>query len=160
MRRFAEIFLAVFFLGGCAASGVKFSDSPYSTQVVAGDKARIIVYRESDINLGPVTIGIDGSRIGAVAHRGFIATDLAPGDYAISAWKRGLPLWEFVLKMRVAAGETYYLRASHRIEPTLYPLLGPVGWAAFFLDRKGEFQLDEVTAAVALPTLTELKLSE
>jgi hypothetical protein len=86
--------------------------------------------------------------------------DLAPADYKISAWMRVMPLGEFALKMRVSAGEIYYIRAAHREERMAYPLFGPLGVGFLLADTKGEFRLDQVTAAVALPTLEELKLSE
>ena len=156
----SAIVVLLLFLAGCAASGPTFKDTPFAAQPMADDKARVIFYRESDANFGSVTIGIEGAIVGALARKGFIVADLAPADYKISAWMRGFPLQEFVLKMRVSAGETYYIRASHRLERALYPLLGPVGVFVYLADWKGEFQLDPVTAAAALPTLEELKLSE
>ena len=64
------------------------------------------------------------------------------------------------MSMTVVGGETYYIRASCRAERMLYPLMGPIGVALVFADIKGEFQLEPVTAAVALQALKELKLSE
>ena len=160
MNRFVTTILLIFFSIGCSASGPGFKDTQFATQPLPDGKGRIIFYRESDINFRSVTIGIEGAAIGALAHKGFIVADIAPDDYKISAWMRGIPLGEFVLKLRVSAGETYYIRASHRDERTAYPLFGPLGVVALFADTRGEFRLDQVTAAVALPTLEELKLSE
>lgn len=73
---------------------------------------------------------------------------------------RYAPVGEFVIRMTVSAGETCYIRVSHRSVRMLYPLFGAVGAAVTFLDRKGEFQMEPVSAAVALRTLEELNLSE
>jgi hypothetical protein len=149
-----------FFLTGCSASGSRFQDSPFATERVTRDKARIIFYRKSDVNFRSATVGIDGSIVGALAHRGFIVADTEPGDHKFSAWVRYTPLGEFAIHINLTAGETYYLRVSHRTERLLYALAGPVGAALVFADRKGEFQLETVPAATALAELKELKLSE
>ena len=149
-----------FFLTGCSASGARFHDSPFATERVARDKARIVFYRESDANFRSATLDIDGSIVGALAHRGFIVADTEPGDRRFSAWVRYTPLGEFAIHLNLTAGETYYLRVSHRTERLLYPLAGPVGAVLVFADRKGEFQLEPVPAAIALTELKDLKLSE
>jgi hypothetical protein len=160
MKRSAGITVLSCLLAGCSASGARFLDTPFATQAVTDDRARIVFYRESDHNFGSVTLGIDDSIVGALAQNGFIVADIAPGDHKVSAWLQYTPLGESKMKMRVLAGETYYIRASGRSERMLYPLLGALGVVLFFTDRKGEFQLDAVMPAVALPVLEELKLSE
>jgi Protein of unknown function (DUF2846) len=149
-----------FFLTGCSASGSRFQDSRFATERVARDKTRIVFYRQTDVNFRSATVAIDGSIVGALAHRGFIVADTEPGDHKFSAWVRYTPLGEFAMYMNLTAGETYYLRVSHRTERLLYALAGPVGAVLVFADRKGEFQLEPVPAAIALTQLKELKLSE
>ena len=160
LNSFAAIIALTVCLAGCSASGARFQDTPFATQPIDDDKSRIIFYRESDANLGSVMLGIDDSIVGTLAHRGFIVAETAPGDHRISAWVRGLSIWKFAMTMTVVGGETYYIRASHRAERMLYPLMGPIGVALVFADTKGEFQLEPVTATVALQALKELKLSE
>jgi len=147
-------------LAGCSASGARFQDTPFATQPIADDKSRIIFYRESDADFRSVTLGIDDSIMGTLAHKGFIVVETSPGDHRISAWVRGMSRGKFVMSMTGVGGETYYIRASCRAERMLYPLMGPIGVALVFADIKGEFQLEPVTAAVALQALKELKLSE
>src|SRR5918992_1012917 len=158
MRSFSIFLACLFSLSACSATGPKFQDTPFATQQVPDDRARIIFFRDSDVNFRSVTLGIDGSRVGALAHRGFIVADTAPGDHRIAAWVRYVPTGEFVIGMDVKAGETYYIKVSHRDERMIYPLLGPLGTAYFFIDRKGEFRLEPLAAAVALQELGELKL--
>ena len=162
MNRSAGIMVLSFLLAGCSASasGPRFLDTSFATQPVTDDKARVIFYRESDHNFPSVTLGIDDSIVGALAQNGFIVADIVPGDHRVSAWLQHTPINEFAMKIRVLPGETHYIRASRHSERMLYPLLGPLGVMLFLADRKGEFQLDAVLPAVALPALEELKLSE
>jgi hypothetical protein len=152
----------LFVLTGCSTSpsGPTFGHSHFAKQPVSDDKGRIIFYRESDANFGSVTIGIDGSNIGALGHRKFLVTEVAPGTHKLSAWMRYLPLWEFGLDLNVSAGETHYVRASHRTQHMIYPFLGPVGVALVFADTKGEFQLEPVPQGIALVDLQDLTLSQ
>ena len=160
MRYSAGTIALLFCLAGCSASGPKFQDTPFATQPVANDKARIVFYRDSDMNFRSATIGIDGSIVGAVVHDGFIVADIAPGDHKISAWVRGFPFYEFVIGIPVEAGKTYYMRVSQRTERVLYPMLGFVGSVLILADTKGEFQLELMPKSTALQQLKELKLSE
>lgn len=160
MNRFAHISAITLLLASCSASGAKFQDSPFATQPVAGDKGRVIFYRESDANFRSATLGIDGAIVGALAHEGFIVADTAPGNHKVSVWVRGVPIWEFAISMSIVTGEVYYIRVSQRAERMLYPLWGIFGVALLFADSKGEFQLEPVPAAIALVDLEELKLSE
>lgn len=162
MNRLAGTMALTLFLAGCSASasGPMFQDSLFATRRVATDKARIIFYRQSDANFRSVTLDIDGSIVGALAQRGFIAADTVPGDHRISAWIRYAPVGEFVISMSLSAGETYYVRVFHRAERVLYPLGGAIGVVLFYADRKGEFQLEPVPAAIALVDLEKLRLSE
>lgn len=157
---FAGIIALMFLLTGCSASGPRFRDSLVATQRVTADKGRIIFYRDSDTNFRSVTLGIDGSVVGTLAQRGVIVADTAAGAHTISAWVQYAPVGEFVINMIVSAGETYYIRVSHRAERMLYPLAGVVGAVLVFADSKGEFQLEPVPAAIALVDIEELRLSE
>jgi Protein of unknown function (DUF2846) len=160
MSRLTGIMVLTFFMAGCSASGQRFQDSPFATQGVVDDKARIIFYREPDANFRSVTLSIDDSIVGSLTYGAFIVADIAPGDHRLSAWVRYTPIGKFATNINVSAGETYYIRASHRAERMLYPLLGPIGVAMVFADTQGEFQLEAVPATVALQALEELKLSE
>ncbi|MBI2989538.1 MAG: DUF2846 domain-containing protein [Deltaproteobacteria bacterium] len=160
MKYSAGMIALLFCLSGCSASGPRFQDTLLATQPVATDNARIVFYRESDMNFRSATIGIDGSIVGALAHNGFIVADIAPGDHKISAWVRGFPFHEFVIGISVEAGKTYYMRVSQRTERLLYPMLGVVGSVIFLADTKGEFQLELMPQSTALQQLKELKLSE
>lgn len=158
MRSF--VFVLLFSLCACSASGPKFQDTPFAAQPAPQDKARLIFYREFDANFWSVTLGIDDSIIGALAHRGFVVADTAPGDHKISAWVRYTPVGKYVIGMDLKAGESYYIRASHRSQRMLYPLFGAAGTAFFFVDPEGEFRLEALTATQALQDLENLKLSE
>jgi hypothetical protein len=160
LKPFAAIIALLFLLAGCSATGPRFHDTQFATQPVPADKGRIVFYRQSDANFRAATVAIDGSIIGALDHNGFIATDTNPGEHEISAWVRYVPVGEFIMRMTVGAGETCYVRVSHRSVRMLYPLLGPAGGVLTLADRKGEFQMEPVSAAVALRTLEELNLSE
>ena len=153
-------FVLLFSLCACSASGPKFQDTPFAAQPAPQDKARLIFYREFDVDFRSVTLGIDDSIIGALAHRGFVVADTAPGHRKISAWVRHTLVSKYVIGMDLKAGESYYIRASHRSQRMLYPLLGAAGTAFFFIDPEGEFRLERLTATEALQDLESLKLSE
>ena len=87
--------------------------------------SRLIFYRQSDANFRSVTLSIDDSIVGSLAHGAFIVADIAPGDHRLSAWVRYTPIGEFATNINVSAGETYYIRASHRAERMLYPCWVP-----------------------------------
>ena len=150
----------LFLLSACSAAGPKFHDTPFAFQQASDDKARIIFLRGSDVDFRSATVAVDGAIIGALGQRGFIVTDVEPGDHGISAWVRYVPLGEYAITMTTKAGETHYIKVSQRFERITYPLLGPLGTTLFFLDRKGEFQLETLAASRALKELGELKLSE
>ncbi len=158
MNRLTAILLLPF-LAACSATGARFADTPFSKPAPA-DRARIVFYRESDANFRAATVAIDGAIVGAVDHNGFIAADTAPGDHELSAWVRYVPIGEFVVRMTVGAGETYYIRVSHRSVRMLYPFLGPAGGLVTLADRKGEFQMQAVAADDALAALQEMRQSE
>lgn len=86
--------------------------------------------------------------------------ETAPGDHTISAWVRYTPTGECVLRLNLVAGETYYIQVSHRAERILYPFAGPIGVVLVFADRRGEFRLEPMPAAIALVDLADLKLSQ
>ncbi|HEY2987265.1 MAG TPA: DUF2846 domain-containing protein [Candidatus Binatia bacterium] len=159
MKNFVAILALPLFLAACSATGARFADTLFSKPAPA-DRARIVFYRESDANFRAATVAIDGAIVGAVDHYGFIAADIAPGDRELSAWVRYVPVGEFVVRMTVGAGETYYVRVSHRSVRMLYPLLGAAGGLVALADRKGEFQMEAVPAADALRALQELKQSD
>jgi len=158
-RNFVRSASLLLLFAGCSASGPSFPDSSFATQPVASDKARIVFYRDSDMNFRAATIGIDGSIIGTVSHGGFAVAEIAPGDHKFSAWVRGF-FQEFVIGMSVEAGKTYYMRVSQRAERLVYPLIPLLGAFAMLADTKGEFQLELMAESTALQQLRELKLSE
>jgi hypothetical protein len=153
-------YAVILFLIGCAAAGPMFSDSRFANEPAPEDKARLIVFRDSDINLGSVTIGIDGTVVGALAQSGFIVADIDPGDRKITASPGHIPIGNSALAVNVKAGEVCYIKISQRIERTVYPLLGPLGVAFWFVDPQGEFRIETQAAAAARKELSEMKLSE
>jgi hypothetical protein len=159
IRKCFPVLAVLQIVAGCTASGANFYDTPFATQPVPADKARIIFYRDSDINFRAATIGIDGSGVGAVDHDGFIVAEVDPGEHKISAWVRGF-FQEFVTGMSFEPGKPYYIRVSQRSERLMYsmvPLLGPL---LVLIDTKGEFQLELMPESTALQQLRDLKLSE
>jgi hypothetical protein len=159
MTTFLPIAAVLHLLAGCTASGAHFYDTPFATQPVGPDKARIIFYRDSDMNFRAATIGIDGSRIGAVHHDGFIVAEVEPGEHKISAWVRG-SFQEFVTSMSFEPGKAYYIRVSQRSERLAYPMVPILGPFLVLADTKGEFQLELMPESTALQQLRDLKLSE
>jgi hypothetical protein len=153
-------YAVILFLIGCAAAGPMFSDSRFANEPAPEDKARLIVFRDSDINLGSVTIGIDGTVVGALAQSGFIVADIDPGDRKITASPGHIPIGNSALAVNVKAGEVCYIKIYQRIERTVYPLLGPLGVAFWFVDPQGEFRIETQAAAAARKELSEMKLSE
>jgi hypothetical protein len=160
MPRFSLLAAMIVLLAACSAAGPKFSDTPFATEPVPGDKARIILFRGSDINFRPATVDIDGAVVGALAQSGFIVADAEPGDRKIAAWLRYAPVRKSAATMSVKAGEVYYIKISQRFERIAYPLLGPLGTAFWFVDPQGEFHLEPVVEGAALQALPEMKLSQ
>ena len=158
--RATSLYAVISFLIGCAAAGPMFSDSRFANEPAPQDKARLIVFRESDINLGSVTIAIDGTVVGALAQSGFIVADTDPGDRKITASPGYIPIGNSALAVNVKAGEVSYIKISQRIERTVYPFLGPLGVAFWFVDPQGEFRIEAQAAAAAQKELSEMKLSE
>lgn len=152
------IIAVVLFLAACNASGPGFYDTSFAKQSVAADKARIIFYRDTDMNFRAATIAVDGAIVGAISNFGFIVTEVDPGDHKMAAWVRGF-FQEFVRVMPFEAGKTYYMRVSQRPERLLYSML-PLGGLLMLADTKGEFQIEQMPESTALQQLKELKLSE
>jgi hypothetical protein len=151
---------AIFTLAGCAAAGPQFTESRFANEPAPADKARIIVFRGSDINVGPVTIGIDGAFVGTLAQSGFIVADAEPGERKMTASPGYVPMGESTTAVSVQAGEISYFKISQRIERSLYPFLGPLGVAFWFVDPQGEFRIEAQPQTIARREIAELKLSE
>jgi hypothetical protein len=157
---FAGIVALTGFLASCssAASGATFKDSSFATGRVADGKGRIIFYRQADGNFRWVTLEVDDSIVGTLGQRGFLVIDVAPGEHRLAASLRYLP-GEYAIKITVSAGETYYIRASHRPESRLYSAFA-IGGILLVADPKGVFQLEGVPAVIASVDVEELRLSE
>jgi hypothetical protein len=158
MKTFAGLSALLFFFAGCSASGPYFKDTRYARQPVPPDRARIIFFRVSDGNFRSVELDVDDQIIGKLAGGEFIVEETAPGERRMTASLKG----EFTLKMKVEAGQTYYVRVSPREEAT-YRLIGffsAVGSWMSPADAKGDFKLQPVHPDVALAALEELNLSE
>jgi hypothetical protein len=151
---------AIFTLVGCAAAGPKFTESRFAGEAAPPDNARIIVFRESDVNVGPVAIGIDGAIVGSLAPSGFIVADADPGERQMTASPAYLPLGESRTAVSVQAGQVSYFKISHRTERSLYPFLGPLGVAFWFVDPQGEFRIEAQPQTIARREIAKLKLSE
>ena len=157
--RYFPIVGLLYVVAGCTASGAHFYDTSFASQAVPADKARIIFYRDSDMNFRAATIGVDGSRVGAVHHDGFIVAEVNPGEHKISAWVRGF-FQEFVTAMSFEAGKAYYIRVSQRSERLAYPMVPILGPFLVLADTKGEFQLELMPESTALQQLRDLRLSQ
>ena len=99
------------------------------------------------MNVGTVTIGIDGAVVGALAQSGFIVADAEPGDRRITATAGYTPIGKSTAAINVQAGKVSYLRISQRIERSrsIYPLLGPLGVAFWFVDPPGRVSYRNAT---------------
>jgi hypothetical protein len=157
MMNFRWALTFFFLLAGCNATGPYFQDTPYARGQIPGHKARIVFLRGSDVDFRSATLEIDGTTVGALAQNAFIVSDVEPGDHVISARVKHVPLGAYVITVAANAGETHYVKVSHRLERVTYPLLGPIGTALFFLDRKGDFKLETLAASAAQKELGELK---
>ena len=151
---------AIFTLVGCAAAGPKFTESRFANEPAPADKARIIVFRGSDLNVGPVTITIDGATVGSLAQSGFLVADADPGERQMTAATGYVPLGRSANAVSVQAGEISYFKISQRGERSLYPFLGPLGVAFWLVDPQGEFRIEAQPQAIARREIAELKLSE
>ena len=151
---------AILTLVGCAAAGPKFTESRFANEPAPADRARIIVFRGSDINAGPVTIGIDGVTVGTLAQSGFLVADAEPGERQMTAAPGYVPLGRSSNAVSVPAGEISYFKVSQRIERSLYPFLGPLGVAFWFVDPQGEFRIEAQPQTIARREIAELKLSQ
>jgi len=158
-RTLFRLAVVLLFFGGCSASGPRFAETHFATEPVPHDKARIVFYRDSDINFRAATVAIDGTIVGAVAQNGFVVAEVPAGEHKISAWVRGF-FQEFVTHMTLEAGNTYYMRVSQRIERSFYPMIPIVGTVGLLADTKGEFQIELMPESTALQQLRDLQLSE
>ncbi|MGH7767643.1 MAG: DUF2846 domain-containing protein [Candidatus Binatia bacterium] len=159
MKTFAGLSALLFFFAGCSASGPYFKDTHYARQPVPPDRARIIIFRESDGNFRSVELDVDDQIIGKLAGGEFIVEESAPGERRMTVSLKG----EFTIKMKLEAGQTYYIRVSPREERSTYRLIGffsAVGSWMSPADAKGGFKLQPVHPDVALVALAELNLSE
>ena len=157
MMNFRWALIFFFLLAACNASGPYFQDTPYARGQVADHRARIVFLRGSDVDFRSATLEIDGTTVGALAQNAFIVSDVAPGERVLSARVKHVPLGAYVITVNAKPGETQYIKVSHRLERVTYPILGPIGTALFFLDRKGDFKLETLAASAAQEELGELK---
>jgi hypothetical protein len=157
MMNFRWALTFFFLLAACNASGPHFQDTPYVQGQVPDHRARIVFLRGSDIDFRSATLEIDGTTVGALAQNGFIVSDIEPGERVLSARVKHVPLGAYVITVNARPGETQYIKVSHRLERVTYPILGPIGTALFFLDRKGDFKLEALAASAAQKELGELK---
>ena len=139
MPRFPLLGSMIFLLAACSAAGPKFSDTPFATEPVPGDKARIILFRGSDSNFQPATVGIDGAVVGALTQSGFIVADAEPGDRKIGAWLRYAPVRASGATMSVKAGEVITSRFRSGSSASPIRCWGRSAWLFGSLTRKGSF---------------------
>ncbi|HEY3303218.1 MAG TPA: hypothetical protein VGL70_06745 [Candidatus Binatia bacterium] len=158
MKTFAGLIALLFFFAGCSASGPHFKDTRYAKQPAPADRARIIFFREPDGDFRSVELDVDDQIIGKLAGGEFLVEDAVPGERGMTASLKG----EFMIKMKLEGGQTYYIRVSPREEAT-YKLIGffsAVGSWMSPADAKGHFKLQRVGPEVALAALEQLSLSE
>jgi hypothetical protein len=82
-------------LGSCSAAGPMYQDTGFALQPVPNDMARIVFIRGYDVDFRSATLAIDGAVIGGLDQNGFVVANVEPGDRAISARVRYVPLGEY-----------------------------------------------------------------
>ena len=109
MRKQICMMLAVCFLGGCATSGIKYSEmSAAPAPRLASGMGRIYFYR-SGIPIGLAVqpdIKLNGEKVGNAVPNGFFFVDRPPGKYEITATTET----EEKVTVTLRAGETQYVQ--------------------------------------------------
>jgi hypothetical protein len=106
--RLAASILAASVLGGCATSGLKYSDMASDSPRLRSGFGRIYFYR-SGIPLGLAVqpdININGAKVGSAVPNGYFFVDRPPGKYELSA-KTEI---EEKVPITLQAGETKYVQ--------------------------------------------------
>jgi Protein of unknown function (DUF2846) len=166
MTRFAPIVAFLFFFTGCSIPGpLFFPETPFATQPVPADKARIIFLRPRDAYLGAPSarVEIDGATVGKLARGEFLVIDTDPGEREISV-ADGDAKSRFALKLSVEAQQIYDLQVGRRDEDRKYEATGILGWLAERVipsatDDRGPFILERVSPWVVLGMLATLAAS-
>ncbi len=102
------LLVATFVLTGCAI-GTPFDEAKSEIPGIAEGKARVFVYRTTNlVTLAfPRKFVVDGKHIANILAGNSYYVDFAPGDHAVTDGGG-----DFVLKLKLEAGQTKYVRYS------------------------------------------------
>ena len=98
-------------LGGCAASGPKYSEIKSSMSALTSGHGRIYFYRPSSM-YGAVhdrEVRLNDSLVGKVASGSFFFVDREPGSYAVAVRYKGWEPRGEVVTVALKAGQTFYV---------------------------------------------------
>jgi len=113
MRTAALAFLALVLLapGGCAPAGPPFASAAATLTPLPQGEARIYFYRwlEPYETVAPSTVMLNGAPVGVSETGAVLYRDVAPGQYTISVFSRGIYPDQFKT-VTLTAGESAYVR--------------------------------------------------
>jgi hypothetical protein len=107
-------------------------------------------------------IKIDGNSLGSCDYAGFNVFDVKPGKYLVNVDMRGA-IGTCDLLIEAAAGKDYYLeikpRAGHFVSGVLGGLIG-TSLESSGKQCGGAFSIESVPRDIALPRLTNLRMTK
>ncbi len=118
------LLLSLSFLGGCAATGAKYTEVQNTIEPVATDMGRVVFYRDLSILGAAITsdLYMNDKKVGESIRGSFFYADHTAGNIEVSATTET----EKKLTFTLATGETKYVRTTvgfglvvGRIIPTL-----------------------------------------
>jgi hypothetical protein len=162
---FIGILSIVLALTGCAASGPRYSDLDPAKQPALKSQARLIIFRTKEngqYSARSATLKIDGTKVGSVDYGGFNTFDVSPGKHLL-----GVDMWDAPGKCELPVETTtdniFYFEVTPRINSFLAFMGG--GFIGATIESSGTqcggaFSITPVDQSIALPKLTDLRLSE
>lgn len=109
LSRFFGVLLVSFILGGCATTGLKFTEFSSQLSKVTPELGRIYLYRTTVLGAAvQPEVRLNGEVIGSSVPNGFFYVDKSPGEYVIMTSTEV----DRKLSLTLEAGQTRYVRLN------------------------------------------------
>jgi len=116
MKSSIFVFIFIFFITGCSATGPKFTKATLTNQKLS----TVYLMRQYKFlgAAGCRAVHIDNKDLGCIKNAGYLRIDLTPGSHAIKFPKVTENDWanETEVELELLAGKIYYFEWTHELE--------------------------------------------
>ena len=162
--RFIIAPLALVFLAGCSASGIRYTEHQAVQAPVHPSAARITVFRTKDsgqYSARSAPLNVDGRQLGNIQYGGFGVYDLLSGPHVLMTELSNLP-GKCELPIALEPGDNRYFEIQPRLANFVAAVTGSVVGASLESAGKtcaGAFSIAPVNSDTALIKLRDLRKS-